>query len=100
MEDKERTNLHLNVQHHNPPPSRQLPNHLLTRAVPIPAKLRMLHEPVLRNHLLERRHVRVVVIDIARLAWSGFARCVGDGGCECGGVSVEEEFVQCAFADA
>ena len=94
---KKGTNLHLNIQHHTPPTRRQILNRLLTRPIPIPAKLRMLHKLALLNHLLELLHADIIVIDIACLAWARVARCVGDGGCEGVGMAVEEQFVECAF---
>jgi hypothetical protein len=95
-----RTNLHLNIQNHNRPARRQLPNRPFTRPIPVPAKLRILHKCLLLDHLLKLRHADVVVVHIARLAGSRVACCMRDRGCEDGGVPLEQELVECPFAYA
>lgn len=60
----------------------------------------MFDEAVGCDQGFEVRHRDVVVVYISGLAWTRRAGGVRDGGCEEGGVGVEEEFVERAFAHA
>jgi hypothetical protein len=84
---KEKTNLHLNIQHNTFASPRQILNHSLTRAIPISTKHSMLHKGAAINHLLEFLHANIIVVHIARLAGARLACSVRDGSCEDRGVA-------------
>lgn len=60
----------------------------------------MLDKRIVRNQLLELAHADVVVVDVAGLAGARRARRVRDGGCEEGGVVLQQARVEGSFADA
>lgn len=94
------TNLHLDIQKHNPPLGRLLLDGRLAGAVPIAPELRVLHEAVLADEGLEVLHLDEVVVHTVGLARARGAGGVRDGEREGVRMAREEEVVEGALADA
>jgi hypothetical protein len=93
------TDLHLNIQNDHLPLLPHVLNHLLARPISVSPKLRVFHETVFLNQILELLHGDIVVVNISLLSWPWIAGCVGDGSRKAIGVPCEEALAQCAFPD-